>query len=211
MSRIPTTRLNIRLSSTVGVLLILIVLGLLISSAACEPATNQDVIPTATSADTPRLSLIINTPDRSCVIIEPGAPQYAEVKSMLPPPDPNFQTDYRISNALCDEIWTLLPPLSPEDQARRERWSEKSYHWDNIDAFNASIQKISKDRVIDRDESYEICFLLEQWVLQLTEAKEYIEDYREAEPDYVAETPILYKLEAEAIRGLELLANVECE
>lgn len=97
-----------------------------------------------------------------------------------------------------------------DEKARQARWVEQWDHWANLDAFMASAREISADRVIDRDESARICFLLPQWESQLEAARDYVESYREAEPDVVANTPSLENLQSEAERGLALLSQIEC-
>ena len=98
-----------------------------------------------------------------------------------------------------------------ESKVRGARWVEQWDHWANVDAFVGSMEAISADRVVDKDESTRICFLLPQWESQLTAARDYVENYREVEPDMVKENPGLSNLQTEAERGLALLAEAECE
>ena len=102
--------------------------------------------------------------------------------------------------------------FTPEEKIQHDRWREQfNVHWPNVDAFQAKIATINQDRVIDEEESKTICFLKPQWIEQLTAAKAYVGSYRRVEPDTVAENPGLANLEAEAVRGLELLDELECQ
>ena len=65
--------------------------------------------------------------------------------------------------------------------------------------------------MIDKDESARICFLLDQWTIQMEEARDYVVNYRKVEPDTVEKNSGLGKLQTEAERGLALLAEVKCE
>ena len=175
---------------------------------------NLSPTPTSESSTTERLPLMIFTPHRpgrvDQMLIKPGAEHYDEIRSMLPDTDPDLRNRYDISPELFDAIVDQFIELSEDDKARQGRWVKKEYHWANIDAFVAGVERISDDRVIDQDESKDICFLLPQWEAQLTNALTYIQDYRASEPEFVTQTPLLWKLEEEAIRGLKLLGEVEC-
>lgn len=103
------------------------------------------------------------------------------------------------------------PTLSEDNEARLERWKERLEHWANVDAFQASMGDISTDRVVSQEESRHICFTKEQWTLQMEEARDYVLDYRQDAPDFVAKNPELGNLEQEAERALDLLSQIECE
>ena len=75
----------------------------------------------------------------------------------------------------------------------------------------ASMKEISADRVIDKDESARICFLLDQWSTQMEEARDYVVNFRNVDPDTVEKNPGLGNLQTEAERGLALLTEVECK
>ena len=111
-------------------------------------------------------------------------------------------TEQQISNSLAS---------FDQNQAKQPRWKEQFDHWANVDAFNANMQGISADRVIDNEESTRICFLLSQWESQLSSARDYVVNYRRVEPSTVENNPGLGNLQTEAERGLELLAEIECE
>ena len=69
---------------------------------------------------------------------------------------------------------------------------------------------ISADRIIDIEEYMHICFVLEQWTTQMTDARDYVQDYRRDEPETVEKNPGLGHLEQEAERALALVSEVEC-
>ncbi len=171
-----------------GVLLMAVVLA----CASTEPAT--------------RKTIIVNTPGQAGLIIEPGASAYDQAYEILGGDGPQEATL---------EQWNMIRAffqLTPEEEARSDRWrAQFDVHWPNVDAFNERMAAISEDRVIDEAESKALCFLKDQWVYQLTAAKEYVENYREVEPETVADNPGLGNLELAAIRGLGLLDEVECE
>ena len=101
--------------------------------------------------------------------------------------------------------------VTAENEAARDRWQLQWEHWKNIDAFQESMREISADRIVDREESQDICFALEQWTAQLRAARDYVGTYRTDDPGLVAKNAGLENLQEEAERGLDLLAEVECE
>ncbi len=95
------------------------------------------------------------------------------------------------------------------NQAGLRRWQEAEEHWMNIDAFAESAAEVSEDRVIDLPESSDLCYKAGQWREQLEAAREYVAAYREVEPELVASTPRLHRLETEADRALVVVATLE--
>ena len=108
-------------------------------------------------------------------------------------------------------ILGTAPSLSEQEQEALNLWQEQQEHWRNVDAFQASTTSISEDRIIDKEESQRICFALDQWTTQMTEAITYVQDYRKTDPQTVEKNPGLGNLEHEATRALELLNQIECE
>ena len=96
------------------------------------------------------------------------------------------------------------------DRAQQDRWAEQYDHWANVDAFGASMRSINADRVIDKEESVRICFVLDQWMAQMESARDYVVAYREVEPGTVEKNPGLQNLKAEAERAIALLSEIEC-
>ena len=78
-----------------------------------------------------------------------------------------------------------------DDQVKIRRWQEATEHWANIDAFSAYAERVMADRVIDRNESRNLCHNAEQWRTQLEAAQNYIVAYRGVEPDLEEGTPRL--------------------
>ena len=82
---------------------------------------------------------------------------------------------------------------------------------DNVYAFLTAISAIAADRIVDEEEARQICFALPQWRAQLTEARDYVKEYRRVEPEMVNE-PLngLQTLEKQAEEGLALLNEADC-
>ena len=102
--------------------------------------------------------------------------------------------------------------LSPSDRERLARWKQTFTHWDDIEAFQQSIEDINADRVISKDESEYICSVLDQWKAQHRAALDHVAEYRRVEPEMVtANSGFIEGLEREAQRGLDLLTAFECK
>ena len=102
--------------------------------------------------------------------------------------------------------------LSPSDRERLARWKQTFTHWDDIEAFQQSIEDINADRVISKDESAYICSVLDQWKAQHRAALDHVAEYRRVEPEMVtANYGFIEGLEREAQRGLDLLTAFECK
>ena len=121
-----------------------------------------------------------------------------------------FEQKLRREGCSQQQISNMLTTYD-DDKERQARWVEQWDHWANVDAFAASMKEINADRVIDKDESARICFLLDQWTTQMEEARDYVVNYRKVEPDTVEKNSGLGNLQTEAERGLALLAEVKCE
>ena len=119
--------------------------------------------------------------------------------------------EQRLREAGCsdEQIANSLATFD-QDKARQARWTEQWDHWANVDAFTASVNEINADRVVDADELLRICFVLDQWKAQMTEARDYVVDYRKADAVTVEKNPGLQNLQAEAERALALLTEIQC-
>ena len=104
----------------------------------------------------------------------------------------------------CDE-------LREEEAAKCHRWREAPEHWDNIEAFMTSMEAVNADKVIDLQESRDLCYKAPQWRAHMEAAKEYVAAYREAEPETVAEYARIHKLETEADRAMVVVVGIEGE
>lgn len=167
---------------------------------------------TITEVEDRQLTLWIDTPGRIGLSVEKSSPKYDEIKSMLPEPDSHsvYPEQYYVTAELMDKIMKLFPPIDAEEQAKGERWQEKEYHWANVEAFNERVARINADRVIDQKEEQDICYLRDTWEEQLTSAILYVQNYRDKEPEFVADNVIIGNLEMEARRGLALIDQIEC-
>ena len=133
-----------------------------------------------------------------------------EILSGVPSEPMGGVAAYEVDSGTYEKVRDALDiQISPEDEARWARWKENFDHWDNVNAFMVSINEISADRVIDANELARICFVLPQWKSQLTAARDYVENYREVEPDTVEMNPNLGNLQREAERALTLLGETE--
>ena len=65
--------------------------------------------------------------------------------------------------------------------------------------------------MIDKEETRHICFVLDQWITQMTAARDYVQEYREVDSETVEKNPGLATLEQEAERALQLLTQLECK
>ena len=163
-------------------------------------------------------TLVIVTPDRpdtvDGLLVKFTSPHYEDIKVKLPMPRDvsGGRIYYEVSpiffDALVEEFFGEIPEELVESG---RRWEKREYHWANVEAFNQRVQSISADRVIDQEEAADICFLVDTWEAQLTEAIVYVRDFRSVEPEFVNE-PLngLLALEEQAIKGLTLLEEVEC-
>ena len=177
-----------------GLLMLLFVM--LALSACAEPA---------------RTSIVVDAPGKQVIIVKPSSNQYEQVYAI---------TGGDGSQTVTIQEWVRIMELfgrpggemTHDEKIRHARWRQQfEVHWPNIDAFQGKIDTINLDRVIDREESKEFCFLKPQWVVQFTSAKEYVENYRQVEPDMVAQNPGLSNLESEAVRALKLLDETTCD
>ena len=183
-----------------GCLVVVVLIGVvLIIASICAPS------------DTPSKTLFVWTEGEPVLIIKPGARGYDAARNMLKGLPTDNLGHYRISRSRYENVEKVLGiEETPKDEARLERWKEQYIHHENVNAFIASTKGISADRVIDKDESARICFLLPQWENQLKAASDYVSDYRRVEPDTVRKNG-LDRLESQADDGLALLAEVKCE
>ena len=70
------------------------------------------------------------------------------------------------------------------------------------------MESITADRVIDEEESRHLCYVLDQWTAQMTDAQDYVKDYKKDDPDIMLNSG-LGNLEEEAERALDILSEVE--
>ena len=144
--------------------------------------------------------------------VKPHQPQYDEILALVSEYRQDGFGAYYVSDEAYAEVQRklgLLPP--PEEIDKAERWKEQWEHRKNINAFQASTASISEDRIIDKTESQHVCFALDQWTTQMTDARDYVQEFREIDPETVEKNPGLGNVQHEAERALELLNQVECE
>ena len=167
---------------------------------------------TSDASETSSKTLFVSTEGEPVLIIKPSARGYDAARNLLKGLPTDNPGQYRVSRSVYESVEKALGiDDTPEDDARLERWKEQYVHHENVNAFIASTKGISADRVIDKNESARICFLLPQWESQLKSAHDYVVNYRNVEPDTVEKNPGLGNLQTEAERGLALLTEIECK
>ena len=139
--------------------------------------------------------------------VEHHQSEYEQVVDFLADYSPGVLGGYTLPADAYREVQSILGTATPEN----ERWQEQFDHWANIDAFQASIQNIMDDQIIDEEESKRVCFVLAQWMNQMNAARDYVQDYRRDDPGTVQKNPGLGNLEREAERALDTLSVVKCE
>ncbi len=88
---------------------------------------------------------------------------------------------------------------------------ELDSHWANIDALYEYINRVNADRVIDRRESEQICFLEDQWTAQLNAAIEFVQSLRREAPELLKNYPPIEILEREATKYLDVfIGAIDC-
>ncbi len=158
-------------------------------------------------------SIYVNAADRPMIIVSPENPVYQQVFQFL-----NGDGSHEVSDERWLQVMDILgyATSTPEREATLDaeeaRWKERKVHHANIFAFLDKMDSFNTDRVIDRTELDEICFLRAQWEDQLTAARDYVRQYRRDDPDRVTELSGLGSLQERAEQGLETvkLAGSAC-
>ena len=96
--------------------------------------------------------------------------------------------------------------LSAEDQEKLARWQEHYDHHGTVNAFTEFAHEITADTIVDPQELTRICFTYSQWQGKMSIVKEWLEDYREFDPEQ-AKDPSITNLEVKVDGILELLAT----
>ena len=102
--------------------------------------------------------------------------------------------------------------LSAEDREKLARWQEHYDHHRTVNAFTEFAHEISADTIADPQELTRICFTYLQWQGKMSIVKEWLEDYREFDPEY-AKDPSIINLEEKVDGIIKLLttSQKECE
>ena len=163
----------------------------------------------------PTLHIYMNNPYRF-EYVEHHELYYDEVKAYVSSFPQNGFGSYQLTGEAYEEMMirfnmTSVYTLSPGIDDSVAQWQEQWTHWENIDAFFESIGLLSTDRIVDEEESRHVCFAFDQWTAQMNAAWNYVQAYRNADPETVEKNPGLESLEREAKRALGLLEQVECE
>ena len=207
--------------SLFGIVILIIILGAVIGSEEDTPAAISTELPRPTSVipTVQRISTPIPTPVN--VDSQSAPPTPTSAPSSIPFSIPGdefvnmtaeeFEAALRAHGTFDEEYIDKALRNFESDKAAGVRWQAQfKVHWPNVDAFHASMSAISEDRIIDKSESQHICFALDQWVDQMTAARDYVQNYREVDPETV-ENSGLPNLESEAERALALLNQTECQ
>ena len=163
----------------------------------------------------PTLHVYMNSPYRS-EYVEHHELYYEEVEAYVSGYPQNAFGSYELPPFAYEEMVTRFNldssfTISSQDQIALDHWNEQWMHWKNVDAFNESIGNVSTDRVINEEESKRICFVSDQWVAQMNAAWDYVEEYREADPETVDKNAGLANLQRKSERALRLLEQAKCD
>ena len=158
-------------------------------------------------------TIYVNAADRPWIKVSPENPGYQQVFQFL-----NGDGSHEVSDERWLQVMDILgyATSTPEREAtldaEQARWQERQVHHANVFAFLDKMDSFNADRVIDRTELDEICFLRAQWEDQLTAARDYVQQYRRDDPDRVTELSGLGSLQERAEQGLETvkLAGSAC-
>ena len=209
--------------SLFGIVILLIILGAVIGSEEDTPAAISTELPRPTSVIPTVQPISTSTPIPTPVNVDSQSapPTPTSAPSSIPFSIPGdefvnmtaeeFEAALRAHGTFDEEYIDKALRNFESDKAAGVRWrAQFKVHWPNVDAFHASMSAISADRIISKDESAHICFALDQWIDQMTAARDYVRNYREVDPETV-ENSGLPNLESEAERALVLLNEVECK
>ena len=162
-----------------------------------------------------RPTITISPEDGTDIIwVEHHQSEYEQIVDFLADYSPGVFGSYRLPADAYREVQAILgrvPEPSTEEQATLTRWKEQWKHWESVGIFQANLQNIMADGIIDEEESKRICFALDQWTAQMNAARAYVQDYRRDDPETVEKNPGLGNLEREAERALDTLSVVKCE
>ena len=185
--------------SFVGVSVAVLVVAVLMACGATGDEPDAELVPQGRS-------IFVNAADRPMIIVSRENPGYQQVFQFL---------DGDGSHQVSDERWlqvmdilgyaTATPEREATLDAEEARWKEQYVHHANVSAFLGKMDSVNDDRVIDRTEWDEICFLREQWEDQLTAARHYVRQFRRDDPDTVEKNLGLGNLQERAEQGLEVM------
>ena len=195
--------------SFVGVSVAVLVVAVLMACGATggEPdAEDAELVPQGRT-------IYVNAADRPMIKVSRENPGYQQVFQFLNGDGSHEVSDERWLQVLDILDWaTATPEREATLDAEEARWQERQVHSANVSAFLDKMDSFNTDRVIDRTELDEICFLRAQWEDQLTAARDYVRQYRRDDPDRVTELSGLGSLQERAEQGLETvkLAGSAC-
>ena len=193
----------------VGISVAILVVAVLVAWAVTggEPdAEDTELVPQGRT-------IYVNAADRPWIEVSPENPGYQQVFQFL-----NGDGSHEVSDQRWLQVMDILgyATSTPEREAtldaEQARWQERQVHHANVFAFLDKMDSFNDDKMIDRTELDEICFLRAQWEDQLTAARDYVRQYRRGDPDRVTELSGLGSLQERAEQGLEIvkLAGSAC-
>ena len=190
----------------VGTFAFIVCLSVISGNWDADVETPSDVV------DSEDATISLTAPGKQQWFIKPSAKRYHEILEFVSGyPQDKFGT-YLLTVSAYEKLESDFDMrLRPEEAEKARRWREQSeVHWPNVNAFLSSVKDISEDRIVDMEELGHVCFAHEQWTAQMTEARDYVREYRKTDPQLLDENPSLLDLQSEAERALALLAKVEC-
>ena len=109
-----------------------------------------------------------------------------------------------------DATQTALSGTPAINEEEREMWVRQWDHWRQIDLIVDALDRMLVDGQLVGVERQSVCTNLLSWTKVATDARDYIRDYRRADPDLVRDTPSLTDLGIAAEAILATLEEAPC-
>ena len=175
--------------------LVLLAVAVLFVLVGCEEATPK--------------SLLIESSGQTGIIVDPSSVKYEEIRTFLEDSEAAMEYgQYQLTATQYGEVRSILGPLPAEEVRKAELWKEQWVHWENVDAFDAAVAEIRKDKVVDLEEGLYICVVALQWADDMREAQEYVAEFTEVDPETVESNPGIGNLQRGAKERAELVETM---
>ena len=134
------------------------------------------------------------------IFLEHHEPQYDEIMAIVSKHPQNALGNPVVPPDTFRQVQSMLL------EGKRLRWKEHYDHWTTVNAFTEFAHEITADTIVDPQELILICATYPQWQNNMSIVKEWLEDYREFDPEQ-AKDPSITNLEVKVDGILELLAT----
>ena len=134
------------------------------------------------------------------IFLEHHEPQYDEIMAIVSKHPQNALGNPVVPPDTFRQVQSMLL------EGKRLRWKEHYDHWGTVNAFTEAAHEITADTIVDPQELILICATYPQWQNNMSIVKEWLEDYREFDPEQ-AKDPSITNLEVKVDGILELLAT----